>query len=317
MHLVGDDFVWATNILARIASGSNEVFLFSSWGIWVSILSTIYSCEESLLIVIDEIELGLHEEAQVRLVRELSQLCSDRHIQVICTTHSPAILRALPPKARFYLERVSGSTTVVPEIAPDFATGKLSGRNVAELDIFVEDEISRCVVEAALDTDARHRSNIIPIGSANAVIRQMAARHKETDSREACAVLDGDMANEKGHLISEFLKYLESPKSDSSAHSWISQRLHFLPGDTWPEKWILSKDADGAFDAPAEEFDISKDHLTSLINDASSQGKHKEFQALSQSLALEEVTVTTRFTKCAVDVEPVGELRDVVAGILD
>ena len=35
MHLVGDGFVWATNILARIASGSNEVFLFSRWGIWV------------------------------------------------------------------------------------------------------------------------------------------------------------------------------------------------------------------------------------------------------------------------------------------
>ena len=34
MHLVGDGFVWATNILARIASGSNEVFLSSRWGIW-------------------------------------------------------------------------------------------------------------------------------------------------------------------------------------------------------------------------------------------------------------------------------------------
>ena len=36
MHLVGDGFVWATNISARIASGSNEVFLFPRWGIWVS-----------------------------------------------------------------------------------------------------------------------------------------------------------------------------------------------------------------------------------------------------------------------------------------
>ena len=34
MHLVGDSFVWATNILARIASGSNEVFLLYRWGIW-------------------------------------------------------------------------------------------------------------------------------------------------------------------------------------------------------------------------------------------------------------------------------------------
>jgi predicted ATPase len=283
----------------------------------ISIFSTIYSCEESLLIVIDEIELGLHEEAQARLVRELGQLCYDRHIQVICTTHSPAILSAIPPEGRFFLERVSGNTTVLPEISADFATGKLSGKSVAELDIFVEDEVSRCVVEALLDTDARLRTNIMPIGSANALIHQMAARHKETDSREACVILDGDMATEKDGLVSGFIKDLESPKSESLSRSWISERLHFLPGDTWPEKWILSKNADGAFDALADEFGISKDRLTNAIDDASRRGKHKEFQALGESLALDETTIRTRFTKCAVALEPIGGFREMVAGFLD
>ena len=34
MHLVGDGFVWVTNLLARIIAGSNEVFLLLRWGIW-------------------------------------------------------------------------------------------------------------------------------------------------------------------------------------------------------------------------------------------------------------------------------------------
>ena len=33
MHLVGDGFVWVTNLLARIIAGSNEVFLLFRWGI--------------------------------------------------------------------------------------------------------------------------------------------------------------------------------------------------------------------------------------------------------------------------------------------
>ena len=34
MHLVGDRFSLPRNILAPFTAGSNEVFLFSRWGIW-------------------------------------------------------------------------------------------------------------------------------------------------------------------------------------------------------------------------------------------------------------------------------------------
>jgi excinuclease UvrABC ATPase subunit len=44
----------------------------------INIFSGILSCKRSLLVVIDEIELGLHEEAQVRLIDELKKLCSQK-----------------------------------------------------------------------------------------------------------------------------------------------------------------------------------------------------------------------------------------------
>ena len=37
MHLVGDGLSVQQNILPRIASGSNEVFLLSRWGIWAAV----------------------------------------------------------------------------------------------------------------------------------------------------------------------------------------------------------------------------------------------------------------------------------------
>ena len=119
----------------------------------INILTTIYSCQQSLLLVIDEIELGLHEEAQIRLVRELNELCFERHLQIICTTHSPVILEALPPEGRFYLERVSGDTTVSTEYLLNLHSGKLSGNYNAELDLFVEDEMARTIVNATLDRE--------------------------------------------------------------------------------------------------------------------------------------------------------------------
>ena len=41
MHLVGDGLSVQQNILPRIASGSNEVFLLSRWGIWVVRLNVL------------------------------------------------------------------------------------------------------------------------------------------------------------------------------------------------------------------------------------------------------------------------------------
>jgi hypothetical protein len=52
-----------------MGAGENTLF---------EIFSIMYACQGSLLLVIDEIELGLHEAAQVRLIRELNALCAEQ-----------------------------------------------------------------------------------------------------------------------------------------------------------------------------------------------------------------------------------------------
>ncbi len=154
----------------NMGAGENALF---------EIFSIIYSTPRGTLLVIDEIELGLHEDAQRRLIHELKDICRERHIQVICTTHSSAIIEEVPPEACFYVESLPGKTNIMTCVTPLYAAGKLAGENTNELDIFVEDPDSATLLAAFVDTSMRKRVNIIPIGSAIPIIRQMAARYKD------------------------------------------------------------------------------------------------------------------------------------------
>ena len=57
----------------------------------------------SSLLLIDEVETSLHPSAQRRLIRDLADMCQNRELQIILTTHSPYILEELPPEARAFI----------------------------------------------------------------------------------------------------------------------------------------------------------------------------------------------------------------------
>ncbi|MBI4643310.1 MAG: AAA family ATPase [Deltaproteobacteria bacterium] len=220
------------NIYSGFNMGAGENALFE-------IFSIINATPKGTLLVIDEIELGLHEAAQKKLIKELKGVCRERHIQVICTTHSAAIIEAVPPEARFYIENFSGKTSITPGISSAYAAGKLSGEKSNELDIYVEDGKAETIVEPFLSNDVRKRVSIIPIGSPITIIRHMAGRYKEKRKAECICVMDGDQAAKIRHHMKKFLEALENSKDTEKEIEWFEQRLVFLPGKTWPEKWLI------------------------------------------------------------------------------
>jgi AAA15 family ATPase/GTPase len=84
-----------------MGAGENALF---------EIFSTMYSCGERTLLVLDEIELGLHSKAQKLFIRKLKEVCKETCTQVICTTHSKEIFECLPDDARFFVESIGGKT---------------------------------------------------------------------------------------------------------------------------------------------------------------------------------------------------------------
>ena len=263
--------------------------------------STIHACPDSLLLVIDELELGLHEEAQTRLVEELKKICYKRHIQVVCTTHSPRILRAIPPEARIHLEKQVTVVKVIPEISADYAAGLMSGVKEAELDVLCEDDIAQDVLSLALPNELRSRVRIIPIGSAAAVVRHLAGRYKEDRVRPVCGFLDGDKGLKKQDHVNLFLKTLEKVADQNEATLWIENRLGFLPGDTWPEKWVLQKHGAKSFDKLPDELGVTKESLCEFVEASKQAEKHDELYELSRKLNLPSSTAVGRFIKCGLE----------------
>ena len=260
--------------------GAGESALFD-------IFSSIYSCPEGMLVVIDEIELGLHEKAQKKFIEELKRLCLKRHIQIICTTHSPIIFKNIPPEGRFLIERYKESTVITPEVTSKYAVGKLAGENSNELDIYVEDGIASSLVEAVLTNETRQRVNILPIGSSSAIVRQLAARKKEIKKGECIAILDGDKYNQCKKLKKLFLKSLESYSDKNAMIHWFTRRVSFLPGETWPEKWLLLQFINGSSEIE-EIFNITHEQFIEKIEEALESGKHNEIYTLAKELSLDK-----------------------------
>lgn len=270
----------------------------------IYLLSSLLNYKEGTLVLIEEIELGLHEEAQNKLIEEIKTICHQRKLQIICTTHSDEILNALPPEGRIFLDHFEGVTTAIPGISSVLALGKLSGKSRSELDILVEDKIAKNIIEHCCTAEQRARVAIIEAGSALAVMRHLATRYKEDRSIEVCAILDGDMYNSKQQKINDFIDILENVKDRKSASSWVEKRLNFLPGTTWPEAWAIRQTSELFYERLANDFEIDKDQVSSLLRAGQRAKRHDEFYEIARNLNLDTAIVTDRIIGAAVKVNP-------------
>ena len=263
----------------NMGAGENALF---------EIFFNLHACPEGTLVIIDEIELGLHQSAQKRLISELKNICLSRKIQVICTTHSPAILARVPPSSRYYIDSYENETVAIRGIASQYAAGKLAEEHSKELTIYVEDGIAADILFATFNKEMRSRISVIPIGSDSAVISHLAGLRKANSQEKIMAVLDGDKSKEIASRKNLFLRKLESYDDKSVEEKWIGDRLITLPGLTWPEKWAMSSLKAKLTDEFVDYVGSTRDELTDYIDQAEVAGKHKEFVSLAKSLHMDE-----------------------------
>lgn len=296
-----------------MGAGENAVF---------EILTSLFKAGRGALLVIDEIELGLHEKAQIKLIDELKKLCMETHCQIICSTHSPVILDTLPPSARFFIQSIGKRTLVTPEISSEFATGKLAGKNTGEMRIFVEDEVAESYLSAALPLRIRGRVNIQRIGSSEAVLRQIAAHYKEKDDR-CMAIMDGDKRAENMASLTKIANLTEASTEDQKqvVRDWAEPRLTYLPGTTWPEKWLLE-----IVHQYTDKIGLVRDwrvedegQIDDAIDEALREEKHKEFRKLASALAQDEGKIRQDLIRFVTDQDAdlLGNLIEHIDSLLD
>jgi predicted ATPase len=267
----------------NMGAGENALF---------DIFSTIHAAGDGALLVIDEVELGLHSAAQRRFIERLKDACIESHIQVICTTHSKEIFDCLPLDARFYVETVQGKTKVTQGISSDFAFSKMNEMAGEEIEIFVEDEVAKAILLTSLPVSIRSRVTLTIIGSANALARQLAALYVRQSKKPVIAVFDGDQLAKAPENFSHARNMAETPKQDFP--EWYAERVCHLPGNTWPEAWLLSKAAETP-QALAVTLGCEVDELEGFIVAGLKAGKHNEFHEMAKYLGMDATMCLQHF----------------------
>lgn len=258
----------------------------------ISILLDLLIAGFGTLLVIDEIELGLHAKAQREFIRVLKQICNNNKCQVICSTHSDIILSSLPTDARFFVQTQNSKTIITKGISAEYAFGKLAGQNTHELDIFVEDEVGKAFIMNLLPFRIRDRLEIYVIGSDQAVLKQVAARYREK-KMNFISFLDGDKRSKHAEQIRQVRKHLETRiNNEDDFKSTISTLICYLPGDTWPEMTILEYLLKAQnLNSLAERWDMPTEDAISFLEQAIAAGKHNEFFCLAKLLSMDKYSV--------------------------
>ena len=185
------------------------------------------------LILIDEVDTGLHPYTQQLVMLELQRLALRQQLQIIVASHSPVVLDCVPPEGRKFLDRDEATNDVklVPAYR-DIFQKSLYGQSQEKLSILCEDEVAEGMILGVLDElqpklGLRHEDFVIGRNTGRAEfpshVRMLGKFGKLWDF---VFVLDGDAHDMK-------LKVEQA----ASQYERIVEPL-FLPGSESPERWI-------------------------------------------------------------------------------
>lgn len=185
------------------------------------------------LVLIDEIEAGLHPYTQQLAMLEFQRTALRNNLQIIVATHSPVVLESVPEEGRLFLDR--NEETGFVELAPphrDIIQKALYGQSRDRLSILCEDAVAEGLLRGFMDVlnvKLQLRPDDILIG------RDTGKSEFEGHVRTLC----------KFGKIGDFLLVLDGDAREMKATLESIAREHghsispmFLPGNGSPEKWI-------------------------------------------------------------------------------
>ena len=245
---------------------------------------------EGALVLIDEVEAGLHPWVQQLLMLHLQQLALRNDLQIIVTSHSPVVLNAVPSNGRIFLDRADTSGEVVVRPAyRDLIQNALYGRSAEMIKLLCEDDIAEGILEGIFDfllpKEGMNREAIRigrDTGASQFPIHAETLR-KFGQIQNTVFVLDGDQRNGDIGL-----------KIQNAAKSTVS--ILFLPGNEAPESWVWDRlkyipDAEigrlGNTRAGLSNLMNQLDAIYSSASDSPSEIAKNKFQSLSENLRRE------------------------------
>lgn len=188
---------------------------------------------ENALVLIDEVDTGLHPYTQQQAMLELQRSALRQKLQIIVASHSPVVLDSVPPEGRIFLDRDRDTGHVRREpLYRDIFQKALYGQSQDRLSILCEDDVAEGVIRGVLDVlnvelGLRHEDVFVRGNTGRdefpSHVRTLGMFGKLSDF---VVVLDGDSRAMEENL-----------KAVANGYGHQLQPL-FLPGDASPERWL-------------------------------------------------------------------------------
>lgn len=205
----------------------------------IRIVASVETAPDDSLLLIEEIENGLHPVATRRLVEYLIDVARRKSCQVIFTTHSNDALVPLPTEAVWssYRGRLTQGKLDVA------ALRTLTGQVEAQFAIFTEDEFAAMFAEVTLRSYCQTNNyelsgiEIHSLGGASPA-RDHTRYHNQNPLRRfpAAALLDGDKRSESGYESCDIV----DPDADPSGTPTTKRSdILYGPGSGHPEAAVF------------------------------------------------------------------------------
>ena len=277
---------------------------------------------KNALVLIDEVETGLHPHTQMRLMLELQRIALRNELQIIVTTHSPIILDALPKSAHLLLERTSDGVKLI-EPHKDLIQKALYGESQRSLSILCEDDISEAILHGIFD----HLNPLLQIQPQDIRIGRDTGSSEFLAHYRALAkfdvvenfifVFDGDVEQHKDNFVNATrsrppLATLSLP-STAIPENWLWHKLKQHPEEY---RELLSAPAANANEFSQELED--KERLYQGASDTDTNKAKRRFESLTDYLRLDASAVARKVAKreaerAASDLQPlISKLKDAI-----
>lgn len=110
------------------------------------IISEIVSAPKKSLILIEEIEVGLHPEYIRRLMDVIYVESDKNNKQFIITTHSPIVMSLVGKESRIFINNNNGVYKSITDVSTNEAFSKMDSKSFPLFNLYVEDELSKDIV---------------------------------------------------------------------------------------------------------------------------------------------------------------------------
>lgn len=282
IQLIHHDFFNTDGHTARIKLKNlkyTEAFAGSGEFAAIKLVTEICSSPMKSLILLDEPEVSLHPGAQERLLSFLYQQVIRKKLQIVFTTHSPALIRDLPPDAIKVLSvSEQDEVTLVSQSSyPEEAFVQIGEPISGKLIILVEDRLAQELVKMALRRHYPNLLNVIEIcyypGGVSTIFKRYLPLFAAEGREKVICLLDGDQRPEnpwpsevevRRALDSELDDLIQAHIGDNQVEltidggpkerqaqqksqlqrqflSWCHQCVRYLPTEACPEQFILEK----------------------------------------------------------------------------